>query len=307
MSPIVIALAFVLFASPASAVPVPGTSVDVSPPEGFTKSDRFPGFMDEATSSSIMITEIPGPHVETTSGFNDQKRMQTQGMKLLNKSSVKVDGQPAILLDIEQSAYGTMFKKWVLAVDRTGSTTLITATYPSAELNRQEKKLKEAILGATFGKKTDPKEALSFAATPSPPFEIAKVMGQSMILSVNGEFPVKDKNLPFMVLALSPTKGVVISDKKAFAENVVMQTATVKNITIERNTPVKIGTLIGYSTIAEGKSEDATTLLTIYQVVLFDASGYSVILGATPSAKRETYFPVFEKIAKSFALKTSHN
>lgn len=296
-------LACLLFASSAIAEPVSGTSVSVTPPEGFTKAERFPGFMNEAIGASIMISEIPGPFVEATGGFNDPKRLQAQGMRLLNKSSIIVGGRSAILLDIEQPAYGTMFKKWLLAVDRSGSTALIVATYPSGAKRGLAEQLKEAVLGVTFGEISDPKEALSFTVLPSPPFEIAKIMGQTLILSVNGEFPAKDESSPFMILALSPNKDNVISDKKAFAENVVMQTATVKNITIEHTVPVKIGSLMGYAIVAEGIGSEEKTPLTLYQVILYDTVGHSLILGVTPSAKRDVYLPIFEKVAKTFTLK----
>ncbi|WFP51167.1 hypothetical protein PL263_03860 [Methylomonas sp. EFPC3] len=76
-------LACLLFASSANAEPVPGTSVSVTPPEGFTKAERFPGFMNEAIGASIMISEIPGPFAEVSGGFNDPKRVQAQGRNYL--------------------------------------------------------------------------------------------------------------------------------------------------------------------------------------------------------------------------------
>ncbi len=304
---IVFAFVCAFVASHVLAGQVPGTSVSLTPPDGFVEANRFPGFMKESTGSSIMITEIPGPYAEVTAGFSDQKRMQAQGMKLLSKSSAKVDGNGAMLLHVEQSAYGTLFRKWLVAVDRSGSTTLIVASYPKAETKKQEQSLKAAILAATFGKQTDPMDALSFIAKPEAPFEIAKVMGQNLILSPNGQFPVKDENVPFMILGLSASEDLAVPDKKAFAERRVTQTATVKNITVQQSTPVTIGSLAGYTTLAEGKGEDAATPLTIYQVLLFDSSGYCVILGVTPSTKREEYLPVFKKVAKSFRMKSPHN
>ena len=88
---------------------IPGTSVSLSPPEGFMPADRFPGFMKESTGSSIMVSEIPAPYAEVTAGFSDKKQMQTRGMTLLSHSSVKVNGQRAMLIHVEQPAYGTLF------------------------------------------------------------------------------------------------------------------------------------------------------------------------------------------------------
>jgi hypothetical protein len=292
---------------PASAlVPVPGTSVSLSPPSGFVSADRFPGFMKESTGSSIMVSEIPGPYAEVTAGFSDKRQMQARGMTLLGNSSVKVDGQKAMLLEVEQPAYGTLFRKWMLAVERPGGTALIVASFPKEE-RKQGEDLKAAILAAAFGKASDPANALAFTATPVDPFQVAKVMGQNMILSPGGRFPLKDENAPFMVLGLSVSEDLTIAEQKAFAERRVVSTATVKNITVEQTSPITIGRLSGCATTAKGEGEDAATPLTIYQVLLFDESGYCVIQGVTPTTEKGKYIPIFKQIAKTFRMKESHN
>lgn len=295
------------FFSQALAEPVPGTTVDIKPPSGYVKAERFSGFMNEATGSSIMVSEIPGPYLEVARGVSDEKRLQAKGMKLLDSSPVEVDGRTAMLLHVEQTAYGTVFKKWLLVVDYSDSTMLVVASYPSAEARKEEHTLKAAVLATSFGMQTDPIAALAFTVKPEAPFQIAKVMGQNLVLSPNGEFPVKNENVPFMVAALSASKGPGIPDKKRFAANHIAQTATVKGISLQQHTPVTIGHLAGYTTLAEGQGEDSATPITIYQVLLFDSSGYSVIKGVTPSRKRNEYLPLFEKMAASFVLKKQRN
>ena len=294
------------FSLSAIAGQVPGTSVSLPPPIGFTAADRFPGFTNEATSSSIVVSELPGPYAEVTTGFNDSARMQAQGMTLLSKSSVKVDGHTAMLLHIEQPAYGTIFRKWIVVLDRSRATTFIVASYPKAEA-KQEEPLKRAILAATIGNGTDPINALAFSVTPSSPFKIAKVFGQNMILSPDGRFPANGEDVPFMVLGLSMSEDLAISNKKAFAEQRIAKTATVKNITVGQTVPITLGQLSGYATTATGIGEDAATPLTLYQVTLFDKSGYCVIQGITPTAQMGTYVPIFEQIATTFRMKESHN
>jgi len=303
MKSVAVVLLCSLITSPLFAGQIPGTSVALSPPEGFVAADRFSGFMEESTGSSIMVSEIPGPFGEVTAGFSDQQRMQAQGMKLLSRSSTKVDGYKAILLHVEQFAYGTLFKKWLVTVDRSGTTALIVATYPQAEDQQHGESLRAAVLAATFGEPTDPTDALSFTAKPMAPFQVAKVLGQNMILSPDGRFPVQDENIPFIILGLSASENLVVSDRKAFAEHRITKTATVKTISVNQSTPVIIGNLSGYTTTANGEGADAGTPLSIYQVLLFDTSGYCVIQGVTPSAKQSTYMPVFEKIAKTFKMK----
>lgn len=306
LRPIAFALVCALVALHTQAEEVPGTSVSLTPPDGFVAANRFPGFMKESTGSSIMISEIPGPYAEVTAGFSDQVGMRAQGMELLSKSSAKVDGHEAMLLQVEQIAYDILFRKWLVVVDRSGSTVLIVATYPESESKQEEKPLRAAILAATFGKPTDPRDALVFSATPVAPFQVAKVMGQSMIFSPNGQFPVKDERVPFMILTLS-LEDLAIPDQMAFAESRVTKIATVENLVVDQTTPITIGDLPGYATTARGEKVATATPLTIYQVVLFDASGYCLILGITPSEEKSTYLPVFEEIAKTFKMKESHN
>jgi hypothetical protein len=294
----------ILFVNHAVAESIPGTSVHLNPPPGFVKSERFPGFQNETNFSSIMVTEMAGSFAELIKGFSDAEKMQAQGMVLLEKSSVIVDGQKAMLFHLEQSAHGTQFKKWALVVDRSGSTTFILATYLRAESANQEQLLKKAVLSTTFGKKTDPMDALSFSVNLEAPFEIAKVMGNNLLISPNGQFPVKDDNIPIMVVGISVAEDLNIENRKKFAERRIQKTPTVKNITIQQSTPTTIGLLTGYSTIAEGKSENTAKPMTIYQVLLYDSSGYCLIQGVTPSAKKEEYLPIFKEVAKSFRMKS---
>ncbi|QUW04118.1 hypothetical protein J8C06_13810 [Chloracidobacterium validum] len=262
--------------------------------------------MKKSTGSSIMVSELPGPYVEVTAAFTNKKQMQNRGMTLLDHSSVTVDGQRAVLLDVEQPAYGTLFRKWMLAIERPGGTALIVAAFPKAEV-KQGEELKAAILAATFGKRSDPADALAFVVTPVAPFQVAKVMGQNMILSPDGQLSLKDENQPFLVLGLSASEDLTIADQRAFAEHRVSKTATIKSITVEQTSPITIGKLSGFATTANGVGENAATPLTIYQILLFDKSGYCVIQGITPTAQRDTYIPIFQQIAKTFRMKESHD
>lgn len=117
---------------------------------------------------------------------------------------------------------------------------------------------------------------------------------------------MKDESAPFMVLGLSASEDLTITEQKAFAERRVVSTATVKNITVEQTSPITIGRLSGYATTASGVGKDAATPLTIYQVLLFDESGYCVIQGHTPTREKETYLPIFQQVAKTFKMKESH-
>lgn len=298
-------LLLLLSAVPARADAVPGTAVTIVPPPGFVPSTRFPGFLHEATGASILVTEVPAPFASVARGFTDEQGLAAQGMMLVTQSDLTVDGRPARLLSYDQVVNGRRFAKWVLAVDRGAVTNLLVGSYPADRAAQSEAPVKESLLAARFGKPLDPVEALSFTLAAAPPFEIARVAGQTVLLSPGGKFPVEDERAPIMVAGLSASKDLDVPDKKAFAERRIEQTATVKDVVRGETRPVTIASLDGFEVFAEARSKTAGVKLTIYQVILYDTAGYAVMQAVMPTAEKETYLPIFARIAGSFAMKPS--
>ncbi len=283
---------------------IPGTSVNITPPNGYVAADDLPGFRNITAGSFIRISEIPGLYSEVTNRFSED-RMQTLGMTLLSKSPVNVYGYKGVLLHTEFSFQDTQFKSWMLLVDRSESTTIIEARYPKAS-STQGKLLKPAILEAILGN-ADPTARLTYSVTPLAPFKVGMVLEQLLILSPNGHFPINDENIPNMFMWLSECEESTIPDKKAFSESQLVNSETIRNINVSEITPVTIGNLSGYTVKATGEGHKAAIPLTIYQVLLFGTSEYYVIQGITPRAENDTYLPIFEKMAKSFRIKELHN
>ncbi|MEJ2621069.1 MAG: hypothetical protein P8163_12610 [Candidatus Thiodiazotropha sp.] len=291
-----------LFVSSTTAKQIQGTSVNIDPPEGYTESDRFAGFMNESLASSIVITELPAPYHLAIKGFSDEQQMKTKNMALLQKSQVTISGYNGMLFHVEQPAYGMLFKKWILAVERNKSTVLIVASYPETA-QKQKVILKEAILNAKLSKASDPLEALGFTILPEEPFEIANTFAQHIILTPGGRFPIKDERVPFMVIGLSLSTEMPVPNKKQFAEERIKKVKTVNNVSIKKSVPVVVGDLPGYETIASANKDESSLSLTVYQLMLFDDSGYSIIQGLLPESERDKYLPIFKNIANTFKMK----
>ncbi len=292
---------FLLFVSQAFAEIVPGTAVNIEPPEGFISTDRFPGYIDEMTGSSIMIMEIPGSFDEVTAVFKSPELLKEKGMKLLGDSSLTVDVHSAILVNIEQTANGILFNKFGLLVDRSGSTTIIMAVFPKSLSQQTHQLMKKTVLGISFGKTPDPMDAVPFTIELQAPFEIAKVLANSLIITPNAVFPKRNLNDPLLIIGLSMSENFIIDEKKTFAEIRIIQIPTIDSITVRETKPITIDDMGGFVTIADGIESD--TLMTIYQVMLFDSSGYALILGKTSKEKEEEYLPALKNIAASFRMK----
>jgi len=297
------ALLFMMTTATAFAGQVPGTSVFMTPPRGFVPSDRFAGFFNESSASTIMITELSKPYAQVTAEFNDLEGLRAQGMRVLSKSPVTVDGYKAMLVYAEQPAQGTLFRKWLAAIDRSGGTTILVANFPKETAPYQEEIIKTALLGATFQKPVDSSDTLAFSVKAVPPFKVAQIKGQTMVLSPGGQFPVSDERIPYMVLGRAESGNTAVSNQKAFAENHVTTAAGIRDIRVDQTTPIILGGLSGYVTMAQGEGTLAYTPVTIYQVLLFDASGYCAILGVTASKDKNTNIPLFEETAMTFKMK----
>jgi hypothetical protein len=292
----------VLFVSSISAKQIEGTSVNIDPPDGYVESDRFAGFMNEPMASSIVISELPAPYNQAIKGFSDERLMKEKGMVLLRQSQITISGYNGVLFHIEQPAYGLLFKKWILAIEYDKKTILIVASYPETAED-QEVILKEMILNVKLNEASDPLDAIGFSVTPEPPFEIATIFAKQLVLSPGGHFPVKNERDPFMVIGLSLTDEMPVPNKRLFAEARIKQVKTVKNISIKKSVAVNIDGLSGYETIASANKSDSNLSLTLYQVMLFDESGYSIIQGLLSESDENKYLPIIRDIASTFKIK----
>lgn len=282
---------------------VAGTSVVLDPPGGFVVSDRFAGFIDPESGASIVVSELPGEYAQMSAAFGDAGVMRTRGMTLLGQAETQVDARRALLVEARQDVQGQRYKKWLAVVEREQGVALLVASLPEAAVDRQENDLKKSLLGARFGAPSDPYQALGFSITPTAPFKYAKAIGQMLVISPEGVIPARETDTPMLVAGLSASHGAVIADRKAFAEQRVRQVAKIQDTRIERSTPVKIGGLPGYATLASGKQEASGAARTLYQVMLFDQDGYALIQGITPSKSRVKYLPMFKRMADTFAMK----
>src|SRR5687767_10120007 len=101
---------------PKQQIPVVGTRASMVPPDDFTASSHFPGFQQESTNASILVTEFPAPFSEASTGLSNPSMLSQTGMMLLEKQQVSVSGQAGILVRVMQKISGTDYLKWLLVL-----------------------------------------------------------------------------------------------------------------------------------------------------------------------------------------------
>jgi len=297
-----ILLAFTVSTAEAQqAKPVKGTSLIVPKPEGFTDADRFQGYQQEETGSSVMILEIPGPYSEVIKGFVPE-RMITQGMRLLSKEPAQFGQYKGILVSISQSLYDIEFQKWGAIFGDEKKTYMVMASYQKIMAPKLSPLLKRTVLAAReSGQKANPLDALVFELTPVGEMKLAKVIGPAMILSRQGIFPDPTGQVPVMIVAPSFELPIEVRNRKLYAQARMKKFPDITDIVIKLNEEIAINGLDGYEIIATGKKSDAE--VAVYQVMLFDTKGYYLIYGSIVRDQVKTMLPVFRQTARSFKLK----
>jgi hypothetical protein len=118
-------------AKPLPLTKVPGTTVELAPPEGFQPSKFFPGFEQQQTGATILVTEMPIPKAENAiAQLSSAQALKTRGMDLIESKDMTIDGKPAKLLLVAQSAQGIQFLKWIVVMGVGDRALLATASFP---------------------------------------------------------------------------------------------------------------------------------------------------------------------------------
>jgi hypothetical protein len=274
------------------------------PPDDFTASSHFPGFQQESTNASILVTEFPAPFSEASTGLSNPSMLSQRGMMLLEKQRVSVSGQAGILVRVMQKISGTDYLKWLLVLGDEKESLLITATFPK-ELERQlSEKLKASVLTAIWNREkvVGPTEGLNYSITEKGELRIAKRIANSLVYTKNGIFPSKDIDDPLFVIAQSLAK-TNIANREEFAKGRVLRTAEVTAVEIENSKTTTIDTLNGYEILATAIDKESRLPMSIYQVVLFEEQSYFLMQGLVSRKNRQPFLKVFEEMTKTFRRK----
>ncbi|AFZ36044.1 hypothetical protein Sta7437_2511 [Stanieria cyanosphaera PCC 7437] len=283
---------------------IAGTKISLIPPQGFVSATRFPGYQQEETNSSIVVTEIPASISELASGLTNAEELSKKGMVLLQQEIVKVNQQDAILINVQQSAYGTEFNKWILLLGNQTESVLLTATFPQELASDYSESLKKSLLTVQWNQTQTAvaTDGLEFTLEENGDLKLAQRLGNSLIYTKNGVFPAKSINDPFFVVA--PSVAPQYQELEDFARQRLLKTDNLTEIEIETGNQIVINNLDGYEIIGVGKNIKSRNLVSIYQVILSEENDYYYLMqGQVNTRYNSQYLPLFKKLAVSFQKK----
>lgn len=281
------------------AMRVKGTSVRLTPPEGFVPAERFAGFQNEGIKASIQVSVLAGPVSETKKVMN-QEDLAKSGMTLVTSSIEKVNGADATVVHVVQTTGGTPFSKCLVVAGDEKATVLLVATVPSDAEVKHLTAMRAAMLAATWdaAAPADLYEGLPFRLVPAGTLTDVRRVGNNLLLTEHGRPKEPGPRDPMYIAGISHS-ATTITDLAAFSRSRVMTTTGVREIGDLRGATVKVAGLDGYELMADAMDAKSGTPMFLYQVIVSDGPGYWMVVGMVALERTEKFLPTFRKITES--------
>ena len=292
-------IAKMTFAQDTGQVAVPGTKYSLVPPANFVIASNFGGFQNEATGSSIMITEIPAPYKTMVEGFTVDA-LKAKGMTLLKKETIKFNASEATLLNVKQPANNIVYLKQILLFGTDSTVVLVNGIYPETSKHIEEE-IRKALLSIKFNSKqhNDPLEAVPFTINMTGTgFTLAKYMSGMLIYTVGGEIPTEKP----MIMAGSLVGKVPVLHYKEYAVSRFRKLPGLESAEVTEEKELEIDGLMGYEITAyTGTKENREELS--YQEMLFNEEGdYYIIFGKAKEDFQKN-LKIFKSVSATFKQK----
>ncbi|HMO29872.1 hypothetical protein [Enterovirga sp.] len=289
---------------------VAGTGIGLAPPKGMRPSKTFSGFESPETGASILVGELPAEAYPAILATFTPEGLASSGLQAAGPAiDWKVaGGEGGRLIRGRQTAYGTVFRKWVLLAKGPANTVMITVQVPDAKSAALPDAAVEGAL-KTISLKAPPSleeqvSSLPFRIGNRAGFRLVRVIsGSGLLLTEGPRDAIPDASQPVVIVA-SAVGAVGAHDKaerEALAERAFSSIAGVSDVSVaSRSMTDKDGA--SWSRI-EGRgtyraSQEAVSTL---QLMRFDKTGYIRIVAIASSLDRDKIVPRVEALAASIA------
>ncbi len=295
-------LQITVVAQPETRIRVSGTHCTLSPPADFTPAKNFTGFQHDASGSSIMVAEIPGPYAQMAAGFTEDALRQ-RGMTMLYRENVMIGQTSGLLLGVKQSAYGVVYLKNILLFGDSALTVVVNGIIPQAH-SGMEAAVKNAVLSIEYQPESTaaPLEGVLFQISPEGTnFLLARSTMGTLLYTLDGKVPTLAPEKAMFLISNSISK-VNPEDKMAYATERLRKLPRGESMVIESSNSVQVAGMPGTEIIAFGNDSDGRQQLTYFVMLFDDNSNYFLMVGSTLD-NFETHLAAFRRMTGTFQLK----
>lgn len=280
---------------------VRGTDVRLQPPVGLEESSLFPGFSQESSQTSIMVTQMPTAPDGLLAEFTAEALL-TRGMTLVEKEEMEFLGAPALLLRATQMAHGIEFEKLVLIFGETGRTAVLVAIYPAENASQMRAPMRASLLSANWDNAREGinLDGLPFQIEESENFTINKRFSDALLLTKDGAEPPLPQEAPFIVVAPSIVE-INESDVAELALSKLQTSKDYKDYVILVEEALDVAELPAYEIQANAVDVKTGESVALYQLFILDPAGkrYFRTLAQTPPEELAQWLPQLRQVARS--------
>ncbi|NJM74606.1 MAG: hypothetical protein HC852_01185 [Acaryochloridaceae cyanobacterium RU_4_10] len=294
-------------ALPKSPAKVPGTSVRITPPEGFQPSQLFSGFEQKTSGASIVVVELPVPKEaipKTLTQLGSPEALKSKGMRVIESKDITIAERPGKLLLVSQTAQGIPFLKWIAVLNEGDRILIVTAPFPESRSTALREPLRQAIMTVSWKASSPDRllEGLPFSFQTYGDLKVSGRISNTVILTKNGAKSPIPPSDPLLVLG-SAYSQVQIEDLGKFSRTRLKQTPEVKDLVEISGQPTPIAGQKAFELVARGYDLRTNKPLTVYQVIIATDKTYYIVQGMVPNTSAQDYLPIFRSVAKSVVLK----
>lgn len=289
---------------------VTGTGIGLVPPKGMHPSKTFSGFESPETGATILVGELPAEAYPQILATFTPEGLAASG---LQAAGAAIDwkvagGRGGRLIRGRQTAYGTVFRKWVLLAKGPANTVMVTVQVPDA---KSASFPDAAVDGAlkTVSLRTPPSleeqaSALPFRIGDRAGFRPVRVIaGSGLLLTEGPRDAIPDASQPVVIVA-SAVGVVGVHDKagrEALAEQAFSSIAGISDVSVvSKSLTEKDGA--AWSRIeGRGTYRSSQEAVATLQLMRFDKAGYIRIVAIAGTLDRNRIVPRVEALAASIS------
>ena len=287
----------------AAPIAIPGTSVSLEPPAGFTVAENFSGLENNESGSSITINELPPeayPEVSTifSTAESASEGLLRQGIIVDEHTLVTVgQDQVPLLRGTQQTAVGEFTKYLTLLKGETTVLVTFNIVDPAQITQEMVEATIESIVLTEVPTIDEKIEQLSFSFQATEPFIVSDVLGGSSALLTMVEGIDPSGITPVVIIARG--QNVIYGQDAAdISDDLLQGTRGLSLAEIIRQEAVEFSGGSGY--LIEAELDE----LTVLQYTYVPADGRYIRLLATGERNAlMDVLPAVEEIAASVTLK----
>lgn len=288
----------------ASADPVfpPGSRVGIEPPAPMALSAAGPRFEDEPRKSAITILDLPGP------AFPD---FQTKLFEAANDKTVTVDKREAFsvaggigfLMTMRLNENGQKSRKWVLlssanTPEVNNLTALVSVDVPEdAASYYTDEKIRAALSTVVFRTvPTDEQLAqLPYRVGELANFRVVQIMPPAGLVLTDGP-PDRGLSQPGMIISIMPQQQSPEPAERATFSVEMLRSFGLPETRITNSETLRLKGQPVFEVRAEAKDPKGGAPVTVVQWMRFGESGFTRILGISPTPQWVDAFPRFRAV-----------